>query len=230
MKDGDKLKAELVSCRNGMVVFKKDAGGKTLVSLEQLSEADQAAVLESFPDGGKRSEVKTASTKKPTPEPAPVASSKPGVKQGTQSVRSKQAPHPGLANLNRGDPAPVLSAKIQGSPERVSIESLRGRMVMVVFWSSQVPQSMQEMQRLVALYPSLQKEGIALLGVSMERSSSTLNDIEEKMGITWPMALDPRGEIVKKWGVTALPTIVVIDQNGLIARENITVAQMTTKR
>ncbi|WOO41450.1 TlpA disulfide reductase family protein [Rubellicoccus peritrichatus] len=229
MKNGDLVEAELVSCRNGMVVLKKDSGGRTLISLEQFSAESQTEVLEKFPNGGKRSEVKTVSTRKAEPKPT-VTKKKTAPQQVQKQTSQNQPPHPGLAKLKRGDAAPPLSAKIQGSPERVSLQSLRGKMVMVVFWSSRAPMSIEEVQRLVSIYPSMKKQGVELIGVSMESSGRTLNSIEEQLGITWPMALDPRGEIVKQWGVTALPTIVVIDQNGLIARENITVAQMTTKQ
>ena len=64
------------------------------------------------------------------------------------------------------------------------------------------------------------------MGVSLDTNRSQMNQAEQDAGIIWPMAQDPYKQITKRWGVTAVPTTVLIDPNGLIYKENVTAAEL----
>lgn len=219
--DGKRFEADLVACKNGMVIFKSQSGSKQLMQLEKLSAESQNLVLEKFPHGKARETVKTVSTEKPAAAdnkpPARAYQKDPATKRSVQTMPA----HPGLAKLKKGDAPPPLSGKIQGSANRVSVNDLRGQFVLVIFWSSQHVESVNEARRYARVYPQLKKLGIEVIGVSNESSHARLEDLEEAYGITWPVALDPRMDIIEMWGVTALPTAVLLDPSGRVAEEHV---------
>jgi len=223
--EGERIEAELISCQNGMVVLQKEAGGRTLLQLERLIPGDREAILAAFPDGSRRERVGTVTTQKPAHSQNDAFQPPPRAEQGApdseKPSNSSLPPHPGLKTLNPGDPAPLLSGRLQGVAEQVRLQDLRGRFVIILFWSSHFPAAVQEAQRYARLYPQLKQLGIAVIGVSNEASYRTLEGVERKHGITWPVALDPRRELAKQWGIQAYPTAVLIDPSGRIAEEHV---------
>ncbi|MEO0795467.1 MAG: TlpA disulfide reductase family protein [Verrucomicrobiota bacterium] len=227
MKDGTKVDGEIVSFKNGTIVIAKTGGGKGLYTLSAFSAADQQYLNETFPSGSQRKEVKGTTTR-PKPTPAPQAKSKQSATpQAKQQARpAQQAPHPGLKNLRVGSIPPEIAARIQGKQDKRGLGDLRGKLVVIHFWSTSAPQSVREVEGLAYLYRKYQKHGFELLGVAVDQSQRRLNSVEESMGVTWPMILDEERRTIEKWGVTALPTNVLIDQNGVIVNPHISANQL----
>ncbi|GHB94177.1 peroxiredoxin family protein [Cerasicoccus arenae] len=219
MRNGDVINGEVVSFKNGMIVLAKDGGGKSLVTLDAFSDADQAYLQEKFPQGDKREAVR-ATTSRSTIKPTPTA--KPQTAAPTQQKAAPaQSNHPGLKTLRQGALPPAIKARIQGKSDYVSVSDLKGKIVVVHFWSTGTPPSIEEVKGLAYLYEKYHGRGFELIGVAMDNSQRRLNDAEEALGITWPMRLDEERRTIEEWGVTALPTNVLIDQVGVIRQEHI---------
>ncbi|WP_269539459.1 TlpA disulfide reductase family protein [Cerasicoccus fimbriatus] len=227
MSDGASIDGKVVTFKNGMIVFAKDGGGKSLYSLDAFSAEDQAYLKQQFPDGDTRSSPRTTKTATPAPTPGPkVQTVPPTQKQAQQAAPAADSGHPGLQKLNIGSMAPEIKARPQGQSDFISIKDYRGKLVVVHFWSSSVPQSIEELKGLAYLHHKYKDRGFELIGVAMDTSRRRVNSIEEAIGVSWPMRMDEERETITEWGVTALPTNVLIDQVGVIRRPHITANEL----
>lgn len=66
----------------------------------------------------------------------------------------------------------------------------------------------------------------ALLGVNLDRSVADLQKVQKNQGIPWRSWFDQGGRIATAWGVQFLPTVIVIDQKGVIRYTDVRDAQM----
>lgn len=228
MNDGTQVNGQVVKFQNGMIILAKDGGGKAILNLNAFSEADQAYLRAQFPQGDQRDEIKGTATAKPAPQPAPEAPTATGAAQPTPQAASAAAAsnHPGLKKLRQGSVAPKIKGRIQGKAEYLSLDDLRGRFVVVHFWSTAVQPSIEEVEGLVYLHHKYKDRGFEMIGVAMDGNQRRLNDVEKSLGVTWPMRMDENRETIEEWGVTALPTNVLIDQNGVILKEHISAREL----
>ena len=68
-----------------------------------------------------------------------------------------------------------------------------------------------------ALVKRMEGKPFALIGVNFDKDREEMKRVEEKNQITWRSFFDGRqGPIGKQWHIQALPTIYVLDQNGVI--------------
>ncbi len=226
MQNGEKVAGEVTAFKNGMIIIAKDGGGKALYSLDAFSATDQKYLSDKFPTGNKREPVRATTTATPAPKPGPsVETTAPSTKKQTNQGQ-RPANHPGLAKLRTGSMPPELKAQPQGKAEWVSQKAFHGKLLVVQFWSTSVPQSIEEAKGLAYLHRKYQDRGFELMGVAMDSSRRRVNSVEESIGVSWPMRMDEERATVQEWGVTALPTNVLIDQNGVILREHISAREL----
>ena len=215
MADGKTLEAEIVSYKGGIIILKKAEGGKALYSIKQLSSEDQAYVRAKYPEGDK----KPTATRKPISRP-PVKP-KTAVRANTNQLQ-KENPIPSrLLNYKPGDIAPDVKGKIHGTPDSISLAQLRGKLVLVDFWATWCPPCRKEMPQVVQIYNRYKNSGFEIMGVSLDSNYSALKKFKDQYGMTWPMTMDKYKEISKKWGVETIPTMVLIDQNGIIVTDRL---------
>ncbi len=131
---------------------------------------------------------------------------------------------PPLRNYAIGDFPPNTHFYRQGSTEFIPLHDLRGKLVLVHFWAPRDPASVNAMPIIVDLYKRYHPLGLEIVAVAVEKQRPVMNQMEEKLGIVWPTAQD-RGSIYKAWGVSYLPALILIDQNGRIARHNLRVTE-----
>jgi len=112
------------------------------------------------------------------------------------------------------------------SGEPVDVASLRGRVVVVVFWASWCPSCRAEMAELNALRNAYADKGAAFVGVSLDQPRDddpardglmALRSYVEANGIAWPQYYQGDGwdsVYSGRWRVRSIPTVFVIDQEG----------------
>jgi thiol-disulfide isomerase/thioredoxin len=101
---------------------------------------------------------------------------------------------------------------VDGS-EKIDLESLRGRPVLLTFWASWCGPCRKELPELGELAIELEDEGFTLVTVNMDRSPAMGMRFLEKYGIDVPVYLMSSRDIAQL-GVEALPTSVLIDRDG----------------
>ena len=100
------------------------------------------------------------------------------------------------------------------SGEAVSLASLKGRVVLVNFWASWCVECRPEMPMFEQLHQTFAEQGLTVLGVNYREATTRIDWFANKLGLTFPLVLDPQGEIAAAYGVIGLPSTFVVGRNG----------------
>ena len=104
--------------------------------------------------------------------------------------------------------------------DKISTDSLRGKVVMVNFWATSCTTCVKEMPQMVDTYNKFKGKGLEYVAVAMsyDPPNYVLNFTETRQ-LPFTVALDPAGDLAKSFGDVALtPTTFVIDKNGKIIK------------
>jgi peroxiredoxin len=125
----------------------------------------------------------------------------------------------GYVALNKRESAPpVTFLSIKG--EKISPESLRGKVVMVNFWATSCTTCVAEMPQMVETYNKFKANGLEFVAVAMsyDPPNYVLNYAETRK-LPFKVALDTDGSAAKAYGdVSMTPTTFVIGKDGKILK------------
>jgi peroxiredoxin len=121
--------------------------------------------------------------------------------------------------LKPGTVAPDFSLpSLAGSP--VALQSFRGKLVVVNIWATWCPPCVAEMPSLERLHRTLEKEGLQVLGVSVDEDETALREFVAARGVTFPILHDPGGRIAAgAYRATGYPETFVIDAAGVLKEQ-----------
>ena len=117
----------------------------------------------------------------------------------------------------------------------IDIESYRGKMVIVVFWASHAQPFVQQLPKLVASAKKYEKYAV-VVGVNLDAGEPDVEAFLEKTGLTWPQIFSPNREqrgwsspLAAHYGINNLPTIWLVDPNGVVAETAIDAENLEAK-
>ena len=118
--------------------------------------------------------------------------------------------------LEAGAPAPPFTLPARGGGS-VDLASLKGHVVVVNFWATWCPPCVAEMPSLDRLQRALSRDGLVVLGVSVDEDEAVLAAFIEKRDLTLKILRDPGGVVASgAYRTTGYPQTFVIDAAGLI--------------
>lgn len=106
------------------------------------------------------------------------------------------------------------------SGEKITSQSLRGKVVMVNFWATSCVTCIKEMPDMVKTYNKFQGKGLELVAVAMsyDPPNYVLNYARTR-NLPFKVALDSDGAVAKAFGdIKLTPTTFVIDKQGNILK------------
>ena len=119
--------------------------------------------------------------------------------------------------LRPGDWAPDFSLPRAGAAESISLTAQRGRVVLLNFWATWCKPCLDEMPAMQRLYKALDGEDFELLAVSVDRDAGAAQTFGERLGLTFPILLDPERAVATDFQTFVWPESYVIDRRGRIA-------------
>jgi thiol-disulfide isomerase/thioredoxin len=106
------------------------------------------------------------------------------------------------------------------SGKHISMADLRGKVVILQFWSTTCGPCLAEMPQVRASYEEYKDQGVEFIGVSLDHPSHGVDAVKKCIAdhrMTWPQYYQGNGwesEFSQSWGVSAIPTLFVVDQDG----------------
>ena len=114
---------------------------------------------------------------------------------------------------------------IAGGKLLLSDEVFANRYTLVFFWGSWHENAMEQLVVLSGAYEKYSGKGLQIVGVSLDASVAACKAFVEELYVQWPLLCNPKGgsaEVAAAYGVTELPTAVLINSKGTI------IARMST--
>jgi len=114
-------------------------------------------------------------------------------------------------------PAPALAPAFtlpQRGGKTVSLESLKGKVVMLNFWASWCGPCRGEMPLLDSMYKRYSKQGFELLGVNVEAEPADAEKLLKAAPVSFPILFDKENKVSQLYNVNAMPSSVFIDRKG----------------
>jgi thiol-disulfide isomerase/thioredoxin len=112
-------------------------------------------------------------------------------------------------------PAPDFTVKTLDGRE-LTLSQLRGKTVLIDFWATWCAPCRESIPHLVHLYKTYDRERFELIGMSLDRGDTrAVENFAKSMDIPYPIAVAPEA-VAKGFGVTKIPTTIVIDGEGKI--------------
>ena len=137
---------------------------------------------------------------------------------------------PSSAGVQVGTVAPAFVLPIYGGggSGSVDLRALRGRPVVLNFWSESCIPCRTEMPFLERTYTQYGAHAqFALLGIDQADPKEDISPFGKAYVITYPLLFDPGGKVNSAYVVTAIPTTYFIDSNGIV--RSVFVTQLSPK-
>ena len=135
--------------------------------------------------------------------------------------RVSALPHPGQTNQSgiavTGSSAPDfrLVRVDADSTQTGSLAGFEGHPLWVNFFATWCPPCKAEMPEIERRYLSHKNDGLQVVGADQQETADLVRNFARAYGLTFPLVID-QGDGALAYGVTALPTSVFIDSNGIV--------------
>jgi peroxiredoxin len=101
--------------------------------------------------------------------------------------------------------------------QAVRLSAYRGHVVLVNLWATWCPPCRDEMPSMERLYQRLKDKGFVLLAVSEdEGAAAAVKAFVQQMRVTFPVLLDPDGDVGRKYEVWGFPESFLVDRDGRV--------------
>lgn len=108
----------------------------------------------------------------------------------------------------------------------LSTEAFRGKVLLVDYWATWCGPCLREMPNVVEAWRKYEDDGLAILGVSLDRANSeeTLRTTMAKYGMDWPQIYDGgywQSRPARVNGVRSIPATFLLDREGNVIGANL---------
>lgn len=126
-----------------------------------------------------------------------------------------------LIAARNAPPAPALAAGTWINAEPLSIDGLRGRVVLVEFWTFGCYNCRNTLPAVKRWHDRYSERGLTIIGVhspefDREKDEGNVRREVRSLGIRYPVVTDNEYATWRAFGVEAWPTIIVLDKQGRI--------------
>ena len=101
------------------------------------------------------------------------------------------------------------------SGKQIKLSDFRGKNVVLNFWASWCPPCREEMPEFQRIYIE-NADSLVVIGVNLQESKENAESFVKKLGITFPILLDPSAQVKDLYNVFTQPVTYFIDRDGKI--------------
>ncbi|MCH9650418.1 MAG: TlpA family protein disulfide reductase [Deltaproteobacteria bacterium] len=96
-------------------------------------------------------------------------------------------------------------------------EDFEGRVILLDFWATWCGPCHVQAEILEPLYEEFRHQGLEIFSIDLGEEEAKVQAFLEKNPVPYPVLMDFDGEVSDRYGVFALPTVLIIDRQGQIA-------------
>jgi thiol-disulfide isomerase/thioredoxin len=112
-------------------------------------------------------------------------------------------------------PAPAFTLASRAGGD-VSLADLKGQVVMINFWASWCGPCRQEFPALDQIYAKYRPMGFTLVAINVESDKANAERFLGATPVSFPILFDPENKVSGSYGVSGMPTTVLIDRQGRV--------------
>ena len=118
--------------------------------------------------------------------------------------------------IKKGDKAPDFTVEMVDG-EQITLSKLKGKVVVVNFWATWCPPCRQELKVVEKeLINRFKGKDFVFLPISRGEAKKTVEAFREQNGYTFPMGLDSKQTIYKKYASNYIPRNFVVGKDGKV--------------
>jgi peroxiredoxin len=122
----------------------------------------------------------------------------------------------GLAHgAGQGEKAPDFTGKTLVG-KNVKLSELRGRIVLLNFWGTWCAPCKEELPYFNRIYGKYKGVGLEILAVNVDKVPAQAAGMSGALGLTFPVVLDPSGDLFELYRIRNMPTTFVVGKDGMI--------------
>lgn len=130
-----------------------------------------------------------------------------------------------VASARVGDEAPPIDGKTLAG-ESFSLQSLRGKLVLLDFWASWCGPCRQSTPALKPIAERYAKEGhLAVVGINLDFESAPAQKFVGTFGLTWPQVMlggwDSSNPVLRAYGISSIPSLWLISADGKVLAKDL---------
>jgi cytochrome c biogenesis protein CcmG/thiol:disulfide interchange protein DsbE len=116
---------------------------------------------------------------------------------------------------NAGDKAPDFKI-VSDSGRQFTRSDFGGKLLVLNFWASWCAPCVQEVPSLDAFQRTMAKDGVVVLGVSIDTNEKRYKQFLQRFHVNFATARDPEANISSSYGTFQIPETYIIDRNGIV--------------
>ena len=97
-----------------------------------------------------------------------------------------------------------------------SLKDYRGKVVFLNFWATWCTSCRDEMPAMERLYQEFRGKGFEIVAVNVKDKRADALTFVKQLKLTYPVMMDPQGEVGLLYGAWGMPMTYLIDENGLV--------------
>ena len=122
---------------------------------------------------------------------------------------------PKLQEVKDRPPAPDFTLP-DPAGKKVSIKDFRGKVVFLAFWATWCEFCREEIPAIESLYRDFKGKGLEIVAVNIKDKREDALAFIKKHKLTYPVLMDPEGDVGALYGAFATPTVYLIDRKGTV--------------
>jgi peroxiredoxin len=114
-----------------------------------------------------------------------------------------------------GKPLDIRFTALDG--REVDLAKLKGKVVLIEFWSTSCGPCLGEMPAVKAAYDKFHERGFEIVAISLDDKESVLRKFIAEKKLPWPQHFDGKGwenQFAVRYGIFAIPTMWLVDKRG----------------
>jgi len=115
-----------------------------------------------------------------------------------------------------GSPAPNFSINTANGKGKISLDSLKGKVVLVDFWATWCEPCKKSFPKLQDLYTKYQASGLEIIGISEDDDNQGIADFGQAHGSKFPLGWDDGKSIAGQWKPPNMPSSFLVDKSGIV--------------